>query len=149
MAEHTRDVHGTEHRTDGTDQCWRELSHVRTPELCEMEDHHMQDVTSDHAQYETDDSEGVGEVPVQRRCGQDASDVQYLQPEVHERSHLHNRRERLRPSHRQCFQHAQHLEEGHELAANDGNEHEAVHLLGLVLARKRRNKRTKVSPMRI
>ena len=112
-----------------------ELSHVPMPELCEMEDHHMQEMTSDHAQYQTDESEGVGEVPVQRRCGQDASDIQYLEPEVHETSHLHNRRERLWPSNRQCVQHAQHLEEGHELAANDGNEHDAVHLHGLVLAR--------------
>ena len=62
-----RDVHSIEHRADSTEQCWRELSQARPPELCEMEDRHMQKVTGDHAQCQDDEGEGVSHVSLQRR----------------------------------------------------------------------------------
>ena len=128
-----RDVHGTDHRTDGTEQCWHELSELRPPELREVEHQDVHEVTDGHAHYKDHDSEGAGHVLCQRRCGHDAAEIEDFQLEVHERPHLDDRRHRLRPCNGQRLEYAQHLQEGDHLTAEDGSEREAVHLLGLVL----------------
>ena len=57
-----RDVHSTDHRTDGTAQCWHELSELRPPELREVEHQDVHKVTDCHAHCQDHDSEGVGHV---------------------------------------------------------------------------------------
>ena len=85
-----------------------------------MEDHHVHDVTACHAQRQGNEHEDVRNLSVQGWRRQNAAEVQELQPEVHDRAHLHDRGERFGPRHRQSVQHAEHLEEGHQLAADCG-----------------------------
>ena len=62
-----RDVDSHKNCTDGPEQRWRKPAELSAPELGEVEDHHMQEVTAHHAQNEEDERERVGCVSVQRR----------------------------------------------------------------------------------
>ena len=130
-----RDDHRHEHGAHGSEQCRREVSDANTSELREVEHHHMQEVHGNHAKNENDESERIGDISVQRWCCHDTTDIQDLQPEVQQRRRLDDRREWLRPSHRQHVHHAKHLEKGEELAADDGHERERAHLPTPALAR--------------
>ena len=95
-------------------------------ELVEVEHHRVHEVTAYHAQRQGDEHEHVRCVSVQRWRCQYAAEVQCLQPEVRDGPQLHYRRERFGPNHRQSVEHAQHLEEGHQLAAHCGKQCKAV-----------------------
>ena len=116
--------HGNEHGAHKSQQNLPEVSDARALQRPEVEEHQVQDVEDHHAQRQSDAGEGIGDVSVQERRCHGAPKTYDLQPEVEQRRHLDDRREWCWPLHSECVHHNDHLEDGYELAANDGHEDE-------------------------